>query len=104
MKILNLLPSALSILIMTNVLLLRNPSADTPDRYHEFLESLGFVPHSIPVLDTALTGIELMKEVLLNNSSDYDGVIITSSRAAETWRLTVERLIHTADPHASEKR
>lgn len=74
-----------------NVLLLRNPPQGTPDRYHECLSSLGFSPHSIPVLDTVLTGFERMKDILLG--ATYDGVIVTSSRSAEAWKEVVGELL-----------
>jgi len=70
-----------------NVLLVRNPSEDTADRYHQHLRSIGLHPHSVPVLETIYTNLGDLRCIVKGKSSDYGGVIMTSSRSAECWNL-----------------
>ena len=73
--------------ITMNILLVRNPSEDTPDRYHQHLLSIGLHPHSIPVLETVYTNLGDLRAIVKGKSSGCGGVIMTSSRSAEAWDL-----------------
>lgn len=70
-----------------NVLLVRNPPEDRPDRYRQYLESVGLHPHSVPVLETVHTNLGDLHDVIRGKRSAYGGVILTSSRSAECWDL-----------------
>lgn len=70
-----------------NVLLVRNPSEDTPDRYHQHLQSIGLHPYSVPVLETVYTNLGDLRSIVRGKSSGYGGVIMTSSRSADCWNL-----------------
>lgn len=78
-----------------NALLVRNPSEDSPDRYHQHLSSIGLHPYSIPVLETIYTNLGDLREIVKGRSSDYGGVIMTSSRSAESWDLIRRELPST---------
>ena len=75
-----------------NVLLVRNPSEGAPDRYHQHLESVGLYPYSVPVLETVYTNLGDLRDTVEGKSSSYGGVIMTSSRSAECWDLTMQEL------------
>jgi len=75
-----------------NVLLVRNPPEGSPDRYHQHLESIGLRPHSVPVLETMYTNLGDLRGIVKGKSSDYGGVIMTSSRSAEGWDLIRKEL------------
>ncbi|KAK0215644.1 tetrapyrrole biosynthesis, uroporphyrinogen III synthase [Armillaria fumosa] len=69
-----------------NVLLLREsvPSPDTgEDRYEAAFARVNYTPFSIPVLETVLTNITELASVI--DQSNFDGVIMTSSRSCEAW-------------------
>lgn len=70
-----------------NVLLVRNPPLDRPDRYHQHLQSVGLHPHSVPVLKTVHTNLGDLHDVVKWKRWAYGGVILTSSRSAECWDL-----------------
>ena len=78
-----------------NVLLVRNPSEDAPDRYHQHLESIGLHPYSVPVLETIYTNLGDLHKTVEGKSSNYGGVIMTSSRSAECWDLIIQELSST---------
>ena len=78
-----------------NVLLVRNPSEDTPDRYHQHLVSIGLHPYSVPVLETIYTNLGDLRRIVEGESLGYGGVIMTSSRSAECWNLIKEDLSST---------
>lgn len=75
-----------------NVLLVRNPPEDRPDRYHQHLQSVGLNPYSVPVLETIHTNLGDLHNVIKGKSSVYGGVILTSSRSAECWDLIRKEL------------
>jgi len=78
-----------------HVLLVRNPSEDAADRYHQHLQSIGLHPHSVPVLETVYTNLGDLHGIVQGKSSTYGGVIMTSSRSAECWDLIREKLSPT---------
>ena len=78
-----------------NVLLVRNPSEDISDRYHQHLQSIGLYPHSVPVLETVHTNLGDLRNIVQRKSSGYGGVIMTSSRSAESWDLVRRDLSST---------
>ena len=75
-----------------NVLLVRNPSEDGPDRYQQHLGSIGLRPHSVPVLETVHTNLGDLHDIVERKSSSYAGVIMTSSRSAECWDFVREKI------------
>jgi len=83
-----------------NVLLVRNPPEDTPDRYHQHLQSIGLRPYSVPVLETVHTNLGDLREIVQEKSSDYGGVIMTSSRSADGWDL-IRRELSSAQQDGS---
>ncbi|KAK0496489.1 tetrapyrrole biosynthesis, uroporphyrinogen III synthase [Armillaria luteobubalina] len=69
-----------------NVLLLREPTPSSDggqDRYEAAFIRGNYTPFSIPVLETVLTNITELASV--TEQSDFDGVIMTSSRSCEAW-------------------
>ncbi|KAH9942853.1 tetrapyrrole biosynthesis, uroporphyrinogen III synthase [Amylocystis lapponica] len=79
---------------MTNVLLLRSPAQDAPDKYEDGFRSRGYHPVSVPVLGTVLKNLEELKECLSSGhlARGYGGVIITSRRACEAWSTAAQEL------------
>jgi len=73
---------------MKNVLLLREPSLDTPDKYELIFSASGYHPLSIPVLETVHDNVEKFLNIILNGPSveRFAGVIITSKRSCDTLR------------------
>ncbi|KAI0705998.1 tetrapyrrole biosynthesis uroporphyrinogen III synthase [Cerioporus squamosus] len=98
-----------------DVLLLRSPSEDgVPDKYEEAIRKRGYRAVSIPVLETVHTNVEELANLVrrggrieqqTGNLEDrrYAGVIVTSGRACEAWRLVVEQLA-MQDPARTEER
>jgi len=80
---------------MANVLLLRARSQDEPDKYEDSFRRKGYNPISIPVLDTVLTNSHDLKDVVKTGpeTGGYIGVIITSARACEAWKVAVGELV-----------
>ncbi|KAH8823957.1 tetrapyrrole biosynthesis, uroporphyrinogen III synthase [Flagelloscypha sp. PMI_526] len=79
-----------------HILLLREPSTPpSADKYEQTFLSAGFKPVSIPVLETVLTNVDHLRDVLLRQT-DVDGVILTSSRSCEAWDAAIE-LVSTND-------
>ena len=72
---------------MKHVLLLRAPAEDGPDRYEAAFEARGYVPLSVPVLETVFVHIDALRDkiVLGPEAQSLSGVIITSKRAVEAW-------------------
>lgn len=79
---------------MANVLLLRSPSTDGPDRYETAFKSIGYHPTSVPVLETVLKSLDILEGLLKAGPAEgnYGGIIITSGRSCEAWRHAIERL------------
>lgn len=80
---------------MSNVILLRAPSSDSPDRYESSFKSLGYHVVSVPVLETVLTHLGELASIVKTGpvTPEYDGVVITSVRACEGWRQVVKDLL-----------
>ncbi|EJF55923.1 tetrapyrrole biosynthesis uroporphyrinogen III synthase [Dichomitus squalens LYAD-421 SS1] len=83
----------------TNVLLLRAPSEDAGgvDKYEEAFRTRGYRAISVPVLETVHTNIEQLKETVRRGGAGYAGVIVTSGRAVEAWRLVVQQLVEEGE-------
>ncbi|KAI0351266.1 tetrapyrrole biosynthesis uroporphyrinogen III synthase [Trametes cingulata] len=95
----------------TNVLLLRSPSEDGgPDKYEEALRARGYRAVSVSVLETVHQNLDALLEVvkrggsLPTTSAGYAGVIITSARACEAWRMIVQQLAEQGVDDATESR
>ena len=80
---------------MANVLLLRAPATDAPDKYEDALRARGYHPLSVPVLETVLVNLpELVQFVAAGpERSGLGGVIVTSARGCEAWRAVVSELV-----------
>ena len=78
-----------------NVLLVRNPSEDASDRYHQHLQSIGLHPYSVPVLQNVYINLGDLQAIVEGKSLDYGGVIMTSSRSADSWDLVRRELSST---------
>ena len=85
--------------LMANVLLLREPSQDGPDRYETAFSAAGYHPISIPVLKTFHTTIPHLRDIIQEGPKalGYHGVIITSKRSCDSWREAL-RLLSTSAP------
>lgn len=97
-----ILPPLLS--SMANVLLLREPSQDGPDRYQTAFSVAGYHPISIPVLKTLHTNIPHLRDIIQEGPKalGYNGVIITSKRSCDSWKEALQLLSNSApdDTHA----
>ncbi|KAH0834148.1 beta-glucan synthesis-associated protein-domain-containing protein [Lanmaoa asiatica] len=72
---------------MKYVLLLRAPAEGGPDRYEVAFEARGYVPLSVPVLETVLVHVNALRDKIVcgPNAQGLSGVIVTSKRAVEAW-------------------
>ena len=77
--------------IMSNVLLLREPSQGVPDRYQTTLTSSGYRTICVPVLETVHTNLNALKDIIRDPKA-FRGVIITSKRVCEAWKLALADL------------
>lgn len=80
---------------MANVLLLRARSLDEPDKYEDSFRGKGYNPISIPVLETVLKDLPNLTNVVEKGPEvgGYAGVIVTSARACEAWKVVVGELV-----------
>ncbi|KAG6816831.1 hypothetical protein H0H87_002480 [Tephrocybe sp. NHM501043] len=80
---------------MANVLLLRAPSDSEEDHYEVAFRNAGYQSISIPVLETILTNLSVLKSIIKNGPTTerLDGVILTSSRSCVAWRSSVNELL-----------
>lgn len=89
---------------MANVLLLRDRSEDTLDRYETAFSAAGYYPISIGVLETLHTNIPRLRDIIQEGpkSLGYNGVIVTSKRSCDAWREALQLLSDSApdDAHA----
>ena len=83
---------------MANVLLLREPSQDSPDRYQTAFSAAGYHPVSIPVLKTIHTNISHLRDIIQEGPEalGYNGVIITSKRSCDAWKEALRLLSDSA--------
>ena len=70
------------------VILLRATSGDGSDRYEATFTSAGYLPVSIPVLQTTFTNLFRLAGII--STGGYSGVIVTSARACEAWKVAVQ--------------
>ncbi|KAK7680760.1 hypothetical protein QCA50_016068 [Cerrena zonata] len=88
---------------MSNVLLLRAPSQDVPDKYEIAFQDRGYHPFSIPVLETGAVNVAELQTYISNGpgKEGIGAVVITSARAVEVWKEAIDALaqdnIGTAD-------
>lgn len=82
---------------MKNVLLLRAPAEDEPDRYEAAFEAKGYVPLSVPVLETVLVHIDVLRDKIENgpDAQALSGVIMTSKRSVEAWCEAIRLMVDT---------
>ncbi|KAI0790205.1 hypothetical protein BC629DRAFT_1512294 [Irpex lacteus] len=82
---------------MDNVLLLRSPNSDGPDKYESAFQAAGYHGLSVPVLvlETVLVNQDDLREVVRRGPQEagLSVVVITSSRSSEAWREVVRGLI-----------
>ncbi|THH21767.1 hypothetical protein EUX98_g8288 [Antrodiella citrinella] len=83
--------------MVSNVLLLRAPTQDgsSPDKYEACFASAGYQAVSIPVLETVLVNLSDLNQIVKKGplQKGLGGVIVTSARACEAWRVVVEQLV-----------
>ncbi|KAF8968791.1 tetrapyrrole biosynthesis, uroporphyrinogen III synthase [Flammula alnicola] len=79
---------------MINVLLLREPSEDAPDRYESAFAGAGYHPVSIAVLETVHTNISSLRDLIQGGpkAKGLSGVVITSKRSCDAWREALQLL------------
>ena len=79
---------------MTNILLLRAPSQDSPDKYETTFENRGHHPYSISVLETGAVNVDALRTTISHGpkKGDFEAVVITSSRAVEVWKEAIDAL------------
>lgn len=80
-----------------SVLFLREPTP-TGDRYETAFNSAGYRAVSVPVLETVFVNIPILKNIINSGPSTerFDGVVITSGRACEAWKMAVCDLIESS--------
>ncbi|KAI5991246.1 tetrapyrrole biosynthesis, uroporphyrinogen III synthase [Pisolithus albus] len=78
-----------------NVLLLRSPTSDVPDKYEAVFRTHGYSPISVPVLETTLVHLEQLANRIAEGPSvhRFTGVIITSKRSIEAWGQAVDSIV-----------
>ena len=79
---------------MANVLLLRAPSSEGPDKYEGAFRQAGYSAVSVPVLETVLVNLEELSSTVGSGPAlgGLGGVIVTSARACEAWASVVQTL------------
>ncbi|TRM68448.1 tetrapyrrole biosynthesis, uroporphyrinogen III synthase [Schizophyllum amplum] len=77
-------------MVPTAVILLRAPDADNKDRYEIALEEAGYAAVSVAALDTGFVNEDAFRVVIQTRASDFDGVIVTSSRACDAWKRAAQ--------------
>lgn len=80
---------------MANVLLLRSPATDGPDKYESAFKAIGYHPVSVPVLETVLVNLQELEAILRKgpDAEKLSGVIITSARSCEAWKEAVQNVV-----------
>ena len=80
---------------MNNVLLLRSPNNDSPDKYESALQAVGYHPLSVPVLETVLVNSDDLSRIIRTDpqESNFSGVVVTSARSCEAWKEVVRDLV-----------
>jgi uroporphyrinogen-III synthase len=81
------------------VILLRAPSGDEPDKYEAAFASAGYLSVSIPVLQTTLTNISLLADIV--SAGGYSGVIVTSARVCEAWKAAAQSILSSPTSNTS---
>ncbi|KAG8215429.1 tetrapyrrole biosynthesis, uroporphyrinogen III synthase [Butyriboletus roseoflavus] len=83
--------------MVSHVLLLRVKD-DEPDRYEVAFEAKGYLPLSVPVLETVLVHIDELREKIVRgpDAQGLSGVILTSKRAVEAWCEAIRSLAETS--------
>ncbi|KAL1756181.1 tetrapyrrole biosynthesis, uroporphyrinogen III synthase [Schizophyllum commune] len=76
----------------SSALLIRAPDAEKPDRYESAFSEAGFAVASVAALDTGFVNDESLDAAIRGRASEFDGVIVTSSRACEAWKRAVQRV------------
>ncbi|KAI6137664.1 tetrapyrrole biosynthesis, uroporphyrinogen III synthase [Pisolithus tinctorius] len=78
-----------------NVLLLRSPTSDVPDRYEAAFRTHGYSPISAPVLETTLVHLEQLASKIDDGPSvhRFTGVVVTSKRSIEAWNRAVDCIV-----------
>ena len=76
----------------SSALLIRAPDVEKPDRYETAFSEAGFVVASVAALDTGFVNDDSLDAAIRGRASEFDGVIVTSSRACEAWKRAVQRV------------
>ena len=80
---------------MVRALLLRAPTTDEPDRYETVFRDHGLKPVSVSVVETGYTNLDTLKDIVIAGpeKGGYSGVIVTSARSCEAWKVVVVQLV-----------
>ncbi|KAL1693075.1 tetrapyrrole biosynthesis, uroporphyrinogen III synthase [Schizophyllum commune] len=85
----------------SSALLIRAPDAEKPDRYESAFSEAGFSVASVAALDTGFVNDESLDAAIRGRASEFDGVIVTSSRACEAWKRAVQLTAAPSDGWAT---
>ncbi|KAI4526271.1 tetrapyrrole biosynthesis, uroporphyrinogen III synthase [Schizophyllum commune Loenen D] len=85
----------------SSALLIRAPDAEKPDRYESAFSEAGFSVASVAALDTGFVNDDSLDAAIRGRASEFDGVIVTSSRACEAWKRAVQRVHPTEEQSSS---
>jgi hypothetical protein len=84
--------------VMPNILLFREPSPDSTDRYEDLFHAHpGYTAKSIPVLETVHTNIDLLSTHLKDQFTELSGVVITSKRSCDALNESLQRICEERD-------
>uniref|UniRef100_D8PKQ7 Tetrapyrrole biosynthesis uroporphyrinogen III synthase domain-containing protein n=1 Tax=Schizophyllum commune (strain H4-8 / FGSC 9210) TaxID=578458 RepID=D8PKQ7_SCHCM len=75
----------------SSALLIRAPDAEKPDRYESAFAEAGFAAASVAALDTGFVNDDSLDAAIRERASEFDGVIVTSSRACEAWKRSLTK-------------
>lgn len=80
---------------MYNILLLRAPSQESPDKYEKAFYDRGYKPSSIPVLETGAVNVLQLQTAISHGPAKggFEAVVITSARSVEVWQEAIEALL-----------
>ncbi|TIA89006.1 hypothetical protein E3P99_02266 [Wallemia hederae] len=69
--------------------------------YKTALENIDISTTFIPVLDSSLVDIPALSKLLASSADAFDGVVVTSQRAVEAWRVAATAVQDVSEQHWS---
>ncbi|KAL1749081.1 tetrapyrrole biosynthesis, uroporphyrinogen III synthase [Schizophyllum fasciatum] len=85
-----------------SALLIRAADSEGPDRYESAFSAAGYAAVSVAALDTGFVNEDALDAAIASRAFEFDGVIVTSSRACEAWKRAVQRICPDAAQAPSE--